>query len=298
MDSPSQRVIVITGASGGIGQATASRLAGPGTTLCLQAFQRIEMLEQKSEEYRKKGSRVFVFQADLSLPEAVCQFFEQVVQTLEQERSRKPGLQLTGWINAAGVDLMSPEMKRKNFEQRLSVLMAVDVGATVRLSRLAGSLFCSESNLPTSCSKDDLPVSNRGIFLNNDVLSDNNEVTGETVPTIINFGWDGVERGMEGETAQLYALAKGAVLAFSRSLAQELAPRVRVNTISPGWIRTTWGEQSSQAARRRGCQESLAERWGTPQEVASVVRFLLSAESSYLNDQNLVLNGGFNYRRR
>ncbi|MBQ2789375.1 MAG: SDR family oxidoreductase, partial [Thermoguttaceae bacterium] len=117
-------------------------------------------------------------------------------------------------------------------------------------------------------------------------------------PALVLFGWDGVERGMEGETAQLYAVCKGAVVSFGRSLAQELAPEVRVNVVSPGWIRTTWGAVASEAAAKRVAAESLSGRWGTAEEVAAVVRFLTSDAAAYVNGQNVPVNGGFSFRRR
>jgi 3-oxoacyl-[acyl-carrier protein] reductase len=58
---------------------------------------------------------------------------------------------------------------------------------------------------------------------------------------ILNIGWDQSDRGMEGDSGELFAAAKNAVMGFSRSLAVSLAPHVRVNCIAPGWIRTAWG---------------------------------------------------------
>ncbi|MBQ1863450.1 MAG: SDR family oxidoreductase, partial [Thermoguttaceae bacterium] len=51
-------------------------------------------------------------------------------------------------------------------------------------------------------------------------------------------------------------------------------------------------------ASKRVADESLARRWGTPEEVASVARFLLSDAASYLNGQDVPVNGGFSYLRR
>ena len=62
---------------------------------------------------------------------------------------------------------------------------------------------------------------------------------------IINIGWDQAEQGMAGDSGEMFAAIKGAVMAFTRSLAQSLAPQVRVNCLAPGWIETAWGEQAS-----------------------------------------------------
>jgi 3-oxoacyl-[acyl-carrier protein] reductase len=59
------------------------------------------------------------------------------------------------------------------------------------------------------------------------------------------MGWDQAETGMEGDSGELFAATKGAILAFTKSLALSLAPAVRVNGVSPGWIQTAWGETAS-----------------------------------------------------
>src|SRR5690606_14341241 len=115
-----------------------------------------------------------------------------------------------------------------NFDQKLAALWEVDVRATIRLSRLAGR------NMRTL----------GGV--------------------IVNIGWDQALWGMGGDSGEMFAAAKGAVMAFTRSLARSLAPRVRVNCVAPGWIRTAWGGQASEYWQRRAAAESLLERWGTP----------------------------------
>ena len=78
---------------------------------------------------------------------------------------------------------------------------------------------------------------------------------------ILNVGWDQADRGMAGDSGELFATAKGAVMAFTRSLARSLAPQVRVNCLAPGWIRSAWGEGALPHWQDRA-RESLLERWG------------------------------------
>ena len=61
---------------------------------------------------------------------------------------------------------------------------------------------------------------------------------------IINMSWDHVLTGMAGTNPQLFAAVKGGVLAFSKSLARSVAPRVRVNVLAPGWIETSFAARS------------------------------------------------------
>jgi 3-oxoacyl-[acyl-carrier protein] reductase len=113
---------------------------------------------------------------------------------------------------------------------------------------------------------------------------------------ILNMGWDGAERGMAGPSGELFAATKGAVMAFSRSLARSLAPEVRVNCLAPGWIKTAWGEAASEVWQQRARRESLLGRWGTPEEVARAARFLVSPDAAFITGQVIAVNGGFDPR--
>ncbi|MBM4719390.1 SDR family oxidoreductase [Rhodococcus hoagii] len=94
-----------------------------------------------------------------------------------------------------------------------------------------------------------------------------------------------------------YSAAKAGVLGLSRALAVELAPRgIRSNAIVPGLIETP---QSSDPVNSLGPDGLVAAgtkipwgRVGRPDEIATVVRFLLSDESRYLTGQSLVVDGG------
>jgi 3-oxoacyl-[acyl-carrier protein] reductase len=110
--------------------------------------------------------------------------------------------------------------------------------------------------------------------------------------TILTLGWDQAERGMEGESGEIFAAVKGAVMAFSRSLARSLAPAVRVNCIAPGWIRTAWGETASDEWHERVRRETPLERWGAPADVAALARFLASPAAAFITGQVIRVNGG------
>jgi 3-oxoacyl-[acyl-carrier protein] reductase len=67
---------------------------------------------------------------------------------------------------------------------------------------------------------------------------------------------------------------------------------VRVNCLAAGWIKTAWGAQASTYWQRRATQESLLERWGTPEDVARVARFLASPAAGFLTGLVVPINGG------
>src|SRR5499433_1340748 len=93
-----------------------------------------------------------------------------------------------------------------------------------------------------------------------------------------------------------YAAAKGGVVAMTRSLAAEWAPRVRVNSVAPGYVATPMvmelvaqGRVDPNAVNRRTPLGRMAE----PAEVASAVLFLASDEASYITGETIMVDGGW-----
>ena len=110
--------------------------------------------------------------------------------------------------------------------------------------------------------------------------------------SILNMGWDQAETGMEGDSGEMFAAAKGAIMAFTRSLALSLAPHVRVNCLAPGWICTEWGTEAPDYWQQRARSEAALQRWGTPDDVAGAARFLVSPAATFITGQVIAVNGG------
>jgi 3-oxoacyl-[acyl-carrier protein] reductase len=109
---------------------------------------------------------------------------------------------------------------------------------------------------------------------------------------IINLSSVAGEKGGRGQTN--YAASKGAINAFTRALAVELAPRkISVNGVAPGVIETEMSQDVREMAGDEVKSRILLRRYGKPEEVAYAVWFLASAYADYITGQIFNVDGGF-----
>lgn len=101
--------------------------------------------------------------------------------------------------------------------------------------------------------------------------------------------------GMTGGSCEvLYSMSKGAINTFTKALAKELAPNgITVNAVAPGAIEGGMMQKFSSEELAMIAEEIPANRLGRPEEVAAVVRFLLTREASYVTGQIISPNGGW-----
>jgi 3-oxoacyl-[acyl-carrier protein] reductase len=163
------------------------------------------------------------------------------------------------WVNNAGVDVLTGPASKLSFDEKLARLWQVDVLATMRLCRLIGPTLKKHADRRAA---------------------------------IVNIGWDQAETGMAGDSGEMFAAIKGAVMAFTKSLAKTLAPEVRVNCLAPGWIKTSWGDEASAYWQDRAVKESLLARWGTPDDIARTARFLVSPDAAFITGEVVRVSGG------
>ena len=159
------------------------------------------------------------------------------------------------WVNNAGADILTGEAAGWPDDEKWDRVMAVDLKGTWLCSRSAAAAIAGEG-------------------------------------AIVNLSWDHALSGMGNPTGAIYAAAKGGILALSRSLAREFAPRVRVNVVAPGWIKTRWGEEVDEATSRAVIGATPLARWGTPDDVASAVLFLASPQASFITGETVIVGGG------
>lgn len=178
---------------------------------------------------------------------------ESLVHEIEARKVR-----INAWVNNAGADILTGRGAALDPLGKLDLVLGVDVRGTVRASWAAVEHLRS----------------------------------GPPGGVVVNLSWDHVATGMAGENPVIYAAAKGAVEAFSRSLARDVAPHVRVNVIAPGFIETAFGEGASPAWRAHVEKVTPMGRWGRPEDVAAAAVYLMSDRSRFVTGQVLRVNGG------
>ena len=93
-----------------------------------------------------------------------------------------------------------------------------------------------------------------------------------------------------------YASSKGALTSLTKSLASELSSEdIRLNSISPGFIKTSFYKKFKKKKKLYNWTLSRIpmNRWGSPEEISKLISFLISDDSSYINGENINIDGGW-----
>jgi 3-oxoacyl-[acyl-carrier protein] reductase len=225
-------------------------------------------------------------------------------------------------IGRAIVELLAGEGADVTFFFRDNAAAAAEVAAaepriTAEQVDIRDSAACAAAveRVAERCGRIDVLVNNAGVIRDNllALLEDEDvrtvletnvggvfNVTRAVVPhmiakragKIINVSSVAGDKGGRGQTN--YAASKGAINAFTRALAVELASRrITVNAVAPGVIETEMTRGIRELAADEVRARILLRRFGTPQEVAYAVWFLASRYADYVTGQILHVDGGF-----
>jgi 3-oxoacyl-[acyl-carrier protein] reductase len=241
----SDRIALVTGASRGLGQAIALRLARAGELVLIGYRQRREAAEQTQAAIAAAGGRSELLGFDLRDPQACERALRDVRERLGP---------ITVLVNNAAIsdESMFAFSSGAHFDEVLG-------------AGLHGAIHCTRS-------------------VARDMLSARGGV-------IVNVSSVMTRRGQPGQVA--YATSKGALEAFTRALALELAPRnVRVNAVVAGLFDAGMTKLVDKGTRERWQSAIPMGRLGRAEELAEVVHWLCSDAASYVTGHCLVVDGG------
>jgi len=240
----SDRVILITGANGGLGLAIARAFLreSPNNSLWLGLHRRNEAAAELAAEF---AGRCMLVELDVTQPAAWKAAVAQVLGDLGR---------LDVLVNNAGAH-----------EDALLANMPVDSWERVLKSNLDGVFHGCQAVLPTMIAQ------RHGRIVNVASLSALAAPAGQTN----------------------YSAAKAGVLALTQSLAKEVARiGITVNAVCPGFVETGALAGMSPEQRKAAMSNIPMRRFGQPEEIAAVVRFLACPEASYVTGSAVKVDGG------
>lgn len=246
----SGKVAIITGASSGIGRATALLFAMEGAKVVVNYSHSEDEANEVVERIKEFGGNAIAVKADVSKEADVKKMVDETIRKFKK---------IDILFNNAGIELQKP-----------ITITTEDDWDKVLAVNLKGMFLCSKHAIPYL-------LENAGVIVNTASAA-----------------------GLVG-TAMLsaYSASKGGVIALTKSLAIELAPKIRVNCICPGAIDTPMLRRFiDRTPDPAAYEKQLAGlhalgRLGKPEEIAQAALFLASDESSFITGIALPVDGGY-----
>lgn len=240
-----KKVVVVTGASRGIGKEIALKYAENGYNVAINYVSNKTNVEELEKEFKEKGAEALIVKADVSKSEQVQEFIKAVIEKYGK---------IDVLVNNAGItrDMLLMRMKEEDFDKVIEI-------------NLKGTFLVTKEVVPYMMKKRDGKI----ISLSSVV-------------------------GVTGNAGQCnYSASKAGIIGFTKSIAKELASRnIRANAVAPGFIDTDMTNVLSDEVKENINKQIPMRRMGTAREIANVVYFLGSEESSYITGQVINIDGG------
>ncbi len=238
------KVVLVTGAARGIGQAIAVGLAREGADVALCDLQK-DWLSETADQVHKAGCRAECYDMNVADASSV----QEGIAAVEKDFGRIDVL-----VNNAGItkDNLLIRMSENDWDDVLDINLK---GAFLTTKAVARLMIKQRS----------------GAIVN--------------VASII---------GLIGNPGQCnYSASKAGIIALTKSCAKELASRnIRVNAVAPGFIKTKMTDALSEDIQKKMLDGIPLKRFGEPEDVANVVKFLAGDGAGYVSGQVLTVCGG------
>lgn len=240
-----EKVVLITGATRGIGKQIALTLSKEGYSIALNYRTENNELEELKKEIENNNVEVLAVQGDVSNFEDCEKIVKETIEKFGK---------IDVLVNNAGItkDMLLARMKEEDFKQVIDV-------------NLVGT-FNVTKNVISYMMK-----AHSGRIIN--------------LSSVV---------GISGNAGQSnYAASKAGIIGFTKSLAKEVASRnILVNAIAPGFIQTSMTDVLKDEVKEEIAKAIPLKRMGTAEDVANLVKFLASSDSSYITGQVINVDGG------
>lgn len=252
MTELSGKVAIVTGASGGIGRSSALEFARQGADVVVQYNLNRAAAEKVAMEVNHLGQEAILAQVNFTDFNDSPRKVDEMVGACVSKFGKVDFL-----VNLAGYPA------RGEWNKSFLNISPEDFLKPIYVD-LFGSFLCSRAVGPQF-------LKQRGGVI----------VNVSSTPAL-----SGHDKGFA------FTVAKAGIIGLTKALAVELAPYVRVNTVALGNVETDWVSELGAEELQAAAGENLIKRLGRPEEIAKTIVFLCSDDSSFINGQTIVLDGG------
>lgn len=246
------KVAIVTGASRGIGKATALLFAKEGAKVVIDFF--VSDYEPNADinaakvvrEIEVMGTEAIAVSCDVSSEDQVKQLVKEAVNRFGK---------IDILVNNAGIvyDVPFRDRTKEQWDRTINTI-------------LLGTFLCSKY------ASEEMLKNNSGVIVN---ISSTNGINA--------FNPESMD----------YDAAKAGVLMLTKNLALELAPKIRVNAVAPGWVNTEMNKDLPPDFVKSETEKTYLKRFAEPGEIAKTTLFLASEDASFITGSIINVDGGY-----